>query len=497
LTYRLAVAGIFHETNTYAVQCTGPTTFEQFEIYRGQSILERHRGVRDQLGGILAGADYYGFTVVPVYDALAYPSGTIAAEAYETLKSELLAALAAELPVDAIALSVHGAGTVDGTDDLEADLARGIRGLVGPEVPIVAVLDLHGNISDEMANLYDLMLGVHLYPHTDFYERGFEVIGLLARLLKGEINPIIHVEHIPMLLPTSTTDPGAPAAAMNDVCAAIAEMPGILDCTVFHGFPYTDVPGVGMTVVCTTDGDGDRVVARRSARKVATWIWEHREDFRPESQTPELALKLALQTVGGPVVINDTADNSGGGAPGDGTHVLRAFLEADLDNAVFGSIFDPSVADTAHLAGVGATIRVSLGGKHDAMHGKPLKITAYVKCLTDGKIALTSPMGAGLKLDMGRCARLVVGGLDIVVASSPVQTIDPSIFLLHGIDVKTYRIVGLKSSHHFRAGFRDLASAIVTADSPGLTSLRAELFEHTRLASPMWPLDQSATYAGD
>jgi microcystin degradation protein MlrC len=104
-------------------------------------------------------------------------------------------------------------------------------------------------------------------------------------------------------------------------------------------------------------------------------------------------------------------------------------------------------------------------------------------------------MGAGLKLDMGRCARLVVGGLDIVVASHSVQTIDPSIFLLHGIDVKTYRIVGLKSSQHFRAGFRDLAAAIVTADSPGLTSLRAELFEHTRLARPMWPLDQTAMYA--
>lgn len=493
MSYRLAVAGMFHETNTYAVQCTGPTTFEQFEVNIGQSILERHRGVRDQLGGVLDGADYYGFTVVPVYDALANPSGTIAADAYEKLKRELLAALAAELPVDAVALSVHGAGTVDGTDDLEADLARAVRELVGPEVRIVAVLDLHGNISDEMADLYDLMLGVHLYPHTDFYERGFELIGLLARLLNGEIEPVIHVEHIPMLLPTSTTDPGAPAAAMNDVCAAIAEMPGILDCTVFHGFPYTDVPGVGMTVVCTTDGN--EAVARLSAQKVAAWIWQHREDFRPETHSPELALKLALQTEGGPVVINDTADNSGGGAPGDGTHVLRAFLEADLNHAVFGSIFDPSVANAAHRAGVGATIQVSLGGKHDALHGEPLEITVYVKCLTDGKIILTSPMGAGLKLDMGRCARLVVGGLDIVVASHSVQTIDPSIFLLHGIDVKTYRIVGLKSSQHFRAGFRDLAAAIVTADSPGLTSLRAELFEHTRLARPMWPLDQTAMYA--
>lgn len=494
MTIRLAIAGIFHETNTYASECTGTTGLDRFEILRGAQIVERHTSVRSQIGGMIAAAAQHGVEIVPVLDAMAMPSGTIERAAYDTLKDELLASLAAIDRPDAIALTVHGAGVVEGIDDLESDLARAVREVVGDDVKIVAVLDLHGNIAPAMAEVYDVMLGVHLYPHTDMFERGEELVALLPALVDGEIDPVTHVEQLPVLLPPSTTDAGNPAASMNEICAEIERRPGILDCTVFHGFSHTDVPDAGVSVVCIADGDP--ALAARAAAEVGEWIWAHREEFRPETHLPETALRLALAVEGGPVIINDTADNSGGGAPGDGTHLLRAFLEADLGDhrVAFGSIFDPGVADVAHRAGVGATIDVELGGKHDAMHGAPLELSAYVKCLTDGTITLTTPMGAGMTFDMGRCARLVVGGIDIVVASHSLQTLDESIFLLHGIDVRQYKIVGLKSSQHFRAGFRDLAAAIVTADSPGLTAQRPDLFEHRRAGRELWPLDPEADY---
>jgi microcystin degradation protein MlrC len=246
-------------------------------------------------------------------------------------------------------------------------------------------------------------------------------------------------------------------------------------------------------VVATAHDDAD--LARAAAREVASWIWEHREDFRPASNTPEEAVRLALAEPGRPVVINETSDNPGGGTPGDGTHLLRAMLEAELDEACFSFISDPHVVQTAIGAGVGAAISVELGGKHDDLHGKPIALDAYVKAITDGRFVLQQ-MGAGMRVDFGPMARLVSEGIDILVASKPSQTFDPEVFLLHGIDVSRYKIVGLKSSQHFRAGFRDVAAAIVTADPPGLTTQRVEIFERRYAPGPLWPKDPDAAYAG-
>jgi microcystin degradation protein MlrC len=198
-------------------------------------------------------------------------------------------------------------------------------------------------------------------------------------------------------------------------------------------------------------------------------------------------------------VINETSDNPGGGTPGDGTHLLRALLEArPIDGgAVFGFVCDPEAAAAAHEAGVGTTFDVKLGGKHDALHGAPLDLTVYVKALTDGRFVLRA-LSAGTRVNLGPSARLVVGGrsgdVEVIVVSHRSQTFDEEIFRLHGIDVRERRIVALKSSNHFRAGFRDLASEIITADSPGLTTNRVEVFPHERATRPLWPQDPAATY---
>jgi microcystin degradation protein MlrC len=155
---------------------------------------------------------------------------------------------------------------------------------------------------------------------------------------------------------------------------------GIVRCAFFHGFPYTDIPQAGASVVVTTHDDP--ALARDVAQQLASEIWEQREEFRPQSLSPDIALRQAAMVVaerGGPVVINNTADNPGAGTPGagtpgDATHVLRALIEAAPERACFGFIYDPGVARQAHEAGAGATIEVSLGGKHDEMHGAPLEL---------------------------------------------------------------------------------------------------------------------------
>ena len=225
---RIAVAGLSHETNTYAVASTGMTTEERFLALTGEAIRERFTGTGWAVGGILDECARREDDAVPAFFAWAEPSGTIDSAAYAALKEHLLQALRAAMPVDAVALELHGAGVVEGIDDLEADLGGAIRRLVGPDVPIAATLDLHGNATPAMADAYDLLLGCHLYPHTDLYDRGVEAVELLHRVVEEGLRPVVHVEQLPILLPPSTTDGDSPATRANQVCAQLEARPGVI-----------------------------------------------------------------------------------------------------------------------------------------------------------------------------------------------------------------------------------------------------------------------------
>jgi len=482
---KIAIAGVSHETNTY---CSQPTPLEAFQVRRRGEAERPERAAF--MAPLLQEADRLGATLVTVYGAGTAPSGTIEAAAWQTLKADLLADLRAELPVDGVILSLHGAGAVEGEDDLEGDLAEAVRELVGPDIPITAFFDLHGNATQRMADALDATLPCHEYPHVDLLERGVEALQLIARIRAGELKPVTHVETLPMLMQPSDTFVG-PMKKVNELCAEIEQRPGVVECGLFHGFPYCDTPLVGLHVIVTTDGD--RQLARTTAQEVAGYIWDNREGFRQTSLTPAEAIAEALKVDGLPVVINETSDNPGGGAPGDGTHLLRALIEAKVESCCFGFIADKEVVEQATAAGVGATIDVKLGGKTDELHGAPLEVRAYVKALTDGKyLGRDRYKYPG---DLGKTARLVIEGIDVIVTDKPGQVSDSGVFLLHGIDVDAYKIVALKSSNHFRAGFQDRAKAIITADPPGLTTLNIAVFPRARTPRPIWPLDAEAAWS--
>lgn len=483
---KIAIAALFHETNTY---CRDETPATDFEQYRGEELLSL-KGSETGVGGALEECEQRGAEVVPLLLAWAQPSGTIAVDAYEGFKQEILEGLAASMPLDGVYLDLHGAGVVHGIDDLEGDLTTAIRELVGDDVPLVAAFDLHGNVTQRMADALDGVFACHHYPHIDMHLRAAECIDLIYRMHDEGLAPVIHVEPVPMLMPLTTTFKGIGEEMLQTVLAAESES-GVIDVSWFHGFPYTDVPHVGSYLVVTTEGD--RGQAERVASDLATSLWGLREKFRPRSLSAIEALAEACDIESKPVVINETSDNCGGGAPGDGTHLLRAMLEARLESACLGFIVDGAVAEQAHEAGVGASIDISLGGKYDDLHGDPIVATAYVKALHDGNLRMRA-MLKGAPLNVGKMARLVIDGIDVVVASIRSQTFDIEPFLAVGIDVSEYDIVALKSSNHFRAGFKDIAAAIVTADPPGLTTQHIEVFERKRANHKLWPLDSDANY---
>jgi microcystin degradation protein MlrC len=388
--------------------------------------------------------------------------------------------------VDAICLALHGAGSADGMDDIEGTFLGELRDLVGREIPIVVSLDLHGNTTDAMLEHATAAFYCHEYPHIDGYDRGEEAVETAAKILRGEITPVMHLRRLPLIIPPSTTLTG-PAKAINERCFAWEREPGVIDCNFTHGFPHTDVSVIATSVLVTTDGDPD--LAKRVADDVADLILATLEDFRQELPGAEEAVAQALAATDLPVIVAEVSDNPGGGAPGSGTHLLRALLDANEPNTCFGFVWDPATADQAHAAGAGATIDVKLGGFTDGLHGAPIEAPAYVKSLTDGRFILVNPMGAGAEVNLGEMARLVIGNVDVLVGSRRAQTLDAQLFLLHGIDVRTYRIVALKSQQHFRGGFKDLAGTIIRADTPGFTTSNLSNLPFQRIHRPIWPLD--------
>lgn len=484
---RIAIGQVTHEANTFIPRELEIEDIKALGWYHGEELIRHNTGLRTYLGGMIDAAARLGVELGPTFSASGGADAVFSRRTYETIRDELIAGLKQAQPFDAVALALHGAGIATGIDDIEGDILRHVRDLVGPNMPVVATLDLHGNITQEMVDLADLLLGVNFYPHVDSHDRGVEAIERVVQIVRGEIRPTAYLALPPMMIPSTTTEDSA-ATRINEACWEWEKRPGVLDCTFFHGFGWTDIPRAGVSVYAAADGDPD--LARQAAEDMAALLWRTRDDFSVDPVSPAEAIRRALAVEGQPVVINDGSDDPGGGAPGDGTYLLRAMIEADLQNACFGFIVDPETAAQAHAAGVGATIQVRLGGKTDDLHGATIETEAYVKCLTDGRFTHTTPLALGSPADYGRCARLTIGGIDVIVTSFRTQTIDQEIFLLHGIDVRRAKIVALKSSDHFRAGFRPLAAQIIGCHTRGLVSADLTTFDYQRLQRPMWPLDR-------
>jgi microcystin degradation protein MlrC len=402
-----------------------------------------------------------------------------------------------------VLLELHGAATAE-SGPIDMRLLADVRALAGPAATVAITLDLHANLPPAVTELVDVVVGLHEYPHVDMAERAARAARIALRRARGELHVVSAYEKLPLLLPASTTD-AAPGALIKEYAQRIEARPNVLACSIFHGFPYADVPDAGSAVAVL--GTGSPATLRDHAREVAAWLWSERAAFIPEHLTAEEAVAAARAAAAPeaqdgmrrPVVISDFADNPGGGAPSDATFVARALLNAVRAGgawagarAAVGALYDPETVRRASEVGVGGSASFAVGGRHGWASGEPLEVEARVAALTDGHVICTS-MRKGHALEFGPCARLDVSSLSIVVCSRRAQVFDPAIFLLHGIDPAACDVVAVKSSHHFRSGFAHLAPVIVTADATGLMSSRLESFP-PRANAAFWPLDPAVGY---
>lgn len=490
---RVAVGGFSHETNTFSPR---PTTYEEFVangLVRGAD-LARLAGTRTTAGGFVDGiASDPALELVPTVVCSAIPGGLVTADAVERVEGEILAGIAA-VPPDAVLLDLHGAMVTDLSDDGEGHTLRRVREAVGPDVPVLTVLDCHANVTDEMLRNADIILPYDTYPHVDMGERGKEAAALAGRMLRGEIRPVTAMARLPLMAapPRQHTGAGVGLRIMNRAFE-IEQIPGVVNCGVNWGFAYADTPVTGMSVLVTTNDDAD--LARRLADEFAREIWAMSEEFLPRALTVEEAIHAAMAEPQGPIILADLGDNPGGGTTCDGTALLWGLLDLGAKNATIGVIADPAVVSLAVAAGVGAVIETELGGKVDDLHGYPVPVRATVLRLSDGAFTYEGPMAGGRTDTLGRTAVLRCegrhgGDVEVIVCERRVQAFDTAVFRSQGIQPEDKHIVVVKSAVHFRGAFTPIAARIIEVDTPGLLAIDLEKFDFQRIGRPIFPLDR-------
>jgi microcystin degradation protein MlrC len=195
------------------------------------------------------------------------------------------------------------------------------------------------------------------------------------------------------------------------------------------------------------------------------------------------ALDRALATPAGQVVLADVSDNPGGGAPGDATFLLEAILERGITNVVTGIYWDPIALRICREAGVGARLDLRLGGKCGPMSGRPVDLAVTVKKLASG---LTQRFG-DLPAPLGEMAWVEANGVDIVLNDNRTQTFHPEAFSQMGIDLSAKRIICVKSSQHFYAGFAPIASEVIHVATPGSITPDYANIPYTKRTPNYWP----------
>jgi microcystin degradation protein MlrC len=461
---RVGVAGLWHETNTYSAKTTAIEAFESFELLAANAILARHRRTRTVVAGMLAAES---FEVVPVCTAGAWPSGRVSADTLAALFERLRQNLERAGRLDGLLLDLHGAMVAEGTDDVEAETLRVVRNVVG-EVPIAAVLDLHGNPSTEFAALVDAAVAYDTYPHVDMYERGCEAAKLMEAMLSGE--PFrTFIRKVPLL---STPLAQATDTSPMQELLALAQarlVPGIERISLLPGFPYSDVARAGFSVLTTCRLEGEEA-ATRVADELAAEAEARRDDFVVRRPGPKEAVAQAMASAQGPVVLVDVADNIGGGAPGDGTAILAELLEQDAKGAVV-TLADREGVARAFAAGKGAKLDMTVGATVDDKHGAPVHVSTQVIQLGEGRYRSYGSYMTGRDFEMGRTAVVAVEGVTLVLTERAVPPFHREQLESVGITPQEMAIIVVKGAVAWRAAYGSIAHDVIEVDTPGICPL--------------------------
>lgn len=471
MTLRIAVGGIHTECSTSSPVLMQP---EDFRVLRGQHLLD---------------AEYFNFLDadgvehLPLLHARAVPGGPVARHTYEAFKAEFLALLQASLPLDGLYLAMHGAMNVEGMDDAEGDWISAARAVVGPDVPVAASYDLHGNVTQKIIDQLDIFAAYRTAPHIDVRETMVRAWSMLVKTLKTGTRPGVAWAPVPVLLPgerTSTED--EPAKSLYAKLPEHDAVEGIWDANLMVGYVWADEPrGTACAVVTATD----KAAAKTAAEAIAQSYWEARSDFRfgPVTAPLDEVLDIAEQATTRPVILADSGDNPTGGGVGDRADVLKALIARSFEGAVIGGITDRPAVAACFEAGVGARLTLKIGAWLDP---------ASPSVETEVEVLRLDDPG----VDAERQAVVRIGGITLILASRRRPYHNIADFTRHGIDPKTVRLLVVKSGY-LSPELAPIANPNLMALTDGVINQDIEQLVNRRRKKPSYPFEKDFEFTAE
>ncbi|WP_299849982.1 M81 family metallopeptidase [uncultured Roseovarius sp.] len=484
---RLFIATLSTETNTFCTMPTGMSGFEEYFLRHGDASKSQPNLMTEALHVWRRNAEALGWSITESLAAIAEPAGPTIASCYKALRDEILGDLEKAGGADIVLLQLHGAMISQQVEDCEGDIVACVRNLC-PDAVIGISLDLHCHLTQKMMDACDLIICFKEYPHDDASDRAEELFDLAHRTAVGQIKPTMAMFDCNMIN-VYLTKTGA-MRKFVDGMSTYEKKPGILSISLAHGFPWADVKDVGARMLAVTDDNAN--LAAQTAETLGKEFFDLRHDVTDQFVSMEMALDIAESATRGPVVLADMGDNSGGGAPGDATFLLRATLDRGLTNVVTGIFWDPVVVRICEDAGEGATLNLRIGGKTGLASGIPVDISGTVMKIADG---LGQHLGLGLeplgKMVWIRCEN----SLDIVVNDLRTQVYHPEALEQLGIDLSEKSIVCVKSMFHFFTPFQKIAAQIVQVATPGGTSQDFATLRYSKRDNCFWPKNSGNIFA--
>ena len=497
---RIAALGFHHETNTFQSVKTDYDAFANFEFLRGSQIAGRHAKSKFTLGGYFQAAQKFEFDLVPLLFAFTGPTGTITKDAFDRISEEMIDLLKQNGPWDGVLLAQHGGAVTEEYPDMDGEVSRRVREVVGPDTPVVMTLDLHCNITPEQVANTDAIVAFRTNPHLDAVERAVEASEILVKTIQGEVRPVQHLVQLPMII-NIVKQPTAfgPMKEIMDEVDEVLEKPGILSVTCGQGFPYADVDQMGVSFVVVTDGDAE--LAEEQANRLARMAWNRRAELQNDSPSVEESMSRAINApaVGKPTAIMDVGDNVGGGGTADSTHLLAEALSQGLsgEKSLLLTLFDPSNVQTCISAGVGSTITLKVGAGTDQLHGEPIEVTANIRAITDGKFEEPKPTHGGLRFfDYGTSVALdTEDGHTIVLHTvRGIGNMSREQYYSIGIRPEEYRVIICKGTVSPRAAYEPISREIIMANSPGVTTANMSSFTYENRRKPLFPFEPETKF---
>lgn len=486
---RVAIVGIYHESNTFHPHKTHFEDFEKGHLLFGDSIRSEYQNAYHEIGGMLEVLYAYDIEAVPVMFAEAMPGGAITSFTYDRLFHLLFEELNKVNKLDGILVAAHGAAVSESFADMDGHWLQKLRGFAGEDKPIIATLDPHANVSQQMVKATNALCAYKTNPHIDQRQTGKSAAALMVDTIRGKIKPVQHLiqSSVAISIEQQYTH-ASPCKELYELASQESKTACVLASSIILGFPYADVSDMGSSFIVVTDDD--YLLAQHIANKLNKHLLTNKEKFVGD----KIAIEEAIQKTKAadkPVLLLDMGDNVGGGSPGDSTFLTEA-LEKEDHLKFFMCLYDPEAVNFAREAGVDTTTIMTVGAKTDPLHGKPFTTSVRVDSLKKGVFRETQPRHGGqVTFNMGDIALVTtMKGNTLMLTSRRIAPFSLKQLTTFGIDPTNYDVLVAKGVHAPLAAYGEVCKTAIRVNTPGITQADMTALSFVNRRRPLHPFDK-------